>query len=71
VLKTMRDARHTRRIQIINGLKPKLLRQALEGKQVGTIIYADQTDMPAKNGNNRRKAASRTTRTKRKSSRGK
>jgi molybdenum storage protein len=66
VLKTMRDARHTRRIQIINGLKPKLLRDALEGKQVGTIIYADESDMPAKNGRNRRKAASRTKASKRK-----
>ncbi|MBI3463069.1 MAG: uridine kinase [Planctomycetes bacterium] len=45
VVKTMLNARHTRRIQIINGLKPEFLRPALEGKQVGTIIYADEADM--------------------------
>jgi molybdenum storage protein len=41
VVETMRQARHTRRVQIINGLKPTLLRQALDGKRVGTIITAD------------------------------
>ena len=46
VLKTMIDARHTRRLQIINGLKPELLTAALEGEQVGTIIYSDDADMP-------------------------
>ena len=46
VLKTMIDARHTRRLQIINGLKPELLTAALAGEQVGTIIYSDDADMP-------------------------
>jgi molybdenum storage protein len=40
VIETMSRARHTRRIQIINGLKPQLLRRALDGEHVGTIIYA-------------------------------
>jgi molybdenum storage protein len=41
VVETLPRARHTRRIQIINGLKPRLLRQALNGESVGTVIYAD------------------------------
>ncbi len=44
VLETMLRARHTRQIQIINGLKPKLLRRALAGEHVGTIIYAGDAD---------------------------
>ena len=79
VLKTMLDARHTRRIQIINGLKPKLLRAALEGKQVGTTIYADESDVDLRSGRDGRNSrnrqrgngASKTTATKRKGSRGK
>lgn len=41
VLETMLNARHTRQIQIINGLKPELLEPALDGEHVGTIIDAD------------------------------
>jgi molybdenum storage protein len=41
VVETMLRARHTRRIQIINGLKPKLLRRALAGEPVGTVIFSD------------------------------
>jgi hypothetical protein len=37
----MLSARHTRRIQIINGLKPKLLGRALVGEAVGTVISVD------------------------------
>ena len=40
VVETMLQARHVREIQIINGLKPRLLRRALAGEHVGTIIYA-------------------------------
>jgi len=35
-------ARNTRRIQIINGLKPGLLARALAGEPVGTVITTDQ-----------------------------
>lgn len=38
VLETMRTARHTTSIQIVNGLKPELLLRALNGEHVGTII---------------------------------
>jgi molybdenum storage protein len=41
VVETLANARHTRRIQVINGLKPKLLRRALAGEPVGTVITAD------------------------------
>jgi molybdenum storage protein len=41
VLETMLSAKHARKIQIINGLKPALLGEALDGKPVGTIIDAD------------------------------
>ncbi len=41
VLEYMRDARHIRQIQIVNGLDPKNLERALEGEHVGTIIRAD------------------------------
>jgi len=40
VVEAMRYARHTRSVQIINGLKPRLLRQALAGEPVGTVITA-------------------------------
>lgn len=40
VVENMLHARNTRRIQIINGLKPELLGKALAGEQVGTIITA-------------------------------
>jgi molybdenum storage protein len=40
VLEYLRHARHTREIQIVNGLEPGNLTAAVEGKDVGTIIYA-------------------------------
>jgi molybdenum storage protein len=40
VLDYLRRARHTREIQIVNGLEPGNLTAAVEGKDVGTIIYA-------------------------------
>jgi molybdenum storage protein len=49
VLETMLHARHARRIQIINGLKPELLSRALAGEHVGTVIETPQearTDAP-------------------------
>lgn len=41
VLEAMLNARHTRKIQIINGLKPGLLKKALAGEPVGTVITTD------------------------------
>ena len=41
VIENMLHARKTRRVQIINGLKPKLLRKALAGEPVGTVITSD------------------------------
>ncbi|MEX2469701.1 MAG: uridine kinase [Pseudohongiellaceae bacterium] len=41
VLDFMRNARHRRSIQIINGLEPGNLTRALNGEEVGTIIHAD------------------------------
>lgn len=40
VLELMRRARHVRSVQVINGLRPGLLRRALAGEHVGTIITA-------------------------------
>lgn len=40
VLEFMKNARHSRTIQIINGLKPGNLTRALNGEHVGTIITA-------------------------------
>ena len=40
VLENMLHARHTRRIQIINGLKPELVGRALAGERVGTVIQS-------------------------------
>jgi molybdenum storage protein len=40
VLENMLHARHARRVQIINGLKPELLGRALAGESVGTVIEA-------------------------------
>jgi molybdenum storage protein len=57
VLETMLNARHTRRIQIINGLKPKLLARALAGEAVGTVITRDA----AVKTNGRRAKPARTT----------
>jgi molybdenum storage protein len=42
VLENMLHARHSRRIQIINGLKPELLGRALAGERIGTVIEAPQ-----------------------------
>jgi molybdenum storage protein len=36
----MRSARHVRRIQVVNGLRPGLLTRALAGEHVGTLITA-------------------------------
>ena len=41
VLGLMRNARHVRSVQVINGLKPGLLTRALAGEHVGTVITAD------------------------------
>ena len=40
VLEMMLNARHARKIQVINGLKPGNITRALRGEHVGTIIYA-------------------------------
>ncbi|MDQ5856331.1 MAG: uridine kinase [Actinomycetota bacterium] len=40
VLELMCRARHVRSVQVINGLRPGLLRRALAGEHVGTIITA-------------------------------
>ncbi len=42
VLEFMQRARHTRQIQIINGLRPGNLTRALNGEHVGTIVYLDK-----------------------------
>jgi molybdenum storage protein len=41
VLELMRNARHIKEIQFVNGLKPGQLSAALDGKPVGTIIFND------------------------------
>mgnify|MGYP001228560623 CR=1 FL=1 len=41
VLEMMENAEHQKSIQVINGLKPGNLTKALNGEEVGTIIYAD------------------------------
>jgi molybdenum storage protein len=41
LLELMRHARHVRQIQVVNGLRPGLIRRALEDEHVGTIISAD------------------------------
>jgi molybdenum storage protein len=40
VLELMRSARHVREIQVVNGLRPELIRRAADGEHVGTIITA-------------------------------
>ena len=40
LLELMRNARHVKSIQVINGLKPGLITRALAGEHVGTIISA-------------------------------
>jgi molybdenum storage protein len=42
VVESMLHARNTRRVQIINGLKPGLLGKALVGEPVGTVITAQR-----------------------------
>ncbi|MDQ4115713.1 MAG: uridine kinase, partial [Actinomycetota bacterium] len=42
VLELMRNARHVRSVQIVNGLKPGNLTRALNGEHVGTIITAGE-----------------------------
>jgi len=42
VLDLMKNARHIREIQFINGLKPGQLTEALDGEPVGTVIYRDE-----------------------------
>lgn len=42
ILDMMRYARHTRSIQIVNGLKAGNITRALNGEQAGTIIYMDE-----------------------------
>jgi molybdenum storage protein len=43
VLELMRGAQHVRQVQVINGRRPELIRRAVEGDHVGTIITADGT----------------------------
>ncbi|MEA2198560.1 MAG: molybdenum storage protein [Solirubrobacteraceae bacterium] len=40
VLELMRNARHVKSVQVINGLRPGLITRALQGEHVGTIISA-------------------------------
>ncbi|MDQ6607270.1 MAG: uridine kinase [Actinomycetota bacterium] len=40
VLELMRNARHVKSVQVINGLRPGLISRALAGEHVGTIISA-------------------------------
>jgi len=42
VIENMLHARNTRRVQIINGLKPEILGKALTGEPVGTVITAER-----------------------------
>ncbi|MDN5861105.1 MAG: uridine kinase [Pseudonocardia sp.] len=41
LLELMRNAKHVRTIQVVNGLEPDRVRRAVEGEHVGTIITAD------------------------------
>jgi molybdenum storage protein len=41
VLEYMTRARYCTELQIVNGLKPGLVTRAIEGEDVGTIIYKD------------------------------
>jgi molybdenum storage protein len=54
VVEAMRHTRHTRRVQVINGLKPRLLRQALAGEPVGTVITAQEGRAKGTTGSARR-----------------
>jgi molybdenum storage protein len=42
VLELMKNARHIREIQFVNGLKPGQLTKALDDEPVGTVIYRDE-----------------------------
>jgi molybdenum storage protein len=42
VLDLMKNARHLREIQFVNGLKPGQLTKALDGEPVGTVVYRDE-----------------------------
>ncbi len=42
VLELMRNARHVKSVQVINGLKRGLIARALNGEHVGTIITAEE-----------------------------
>jgi molybdenum storage protein len=42
VLELMRNARHIKEIQLVNGLKPGQLTAALDGEPVGTVIFNDR-----------------------------
>ncbi len=39
-----KNARHVKRVQIINGLKPELLHRALAGEDIGTVITKERDD---------------------------
>lgn len=39
-----KNARHVKRVQIINGLKPEMLHRALAGEDVGTVITKERDD---------------------------
>ena len=41
ILDLLANARQLKQFQIINGLKPELLKRALRGEHVGTIVYKD------------------------------
>ncbi len=41
VLDMMQNAEHRRSIRVINGLVPGNLTRALNGEDIGTLIYAD------------------------------
>lgn len=45
VIAALVNARHCREIRIINGLKPELIGQALDGEDVGTTIHADSKEV--------------------------
>lgn len=47
VLETLVKARHARQLQIVNGLKPEMVRRAINGEPVGTVIYAGRENAPA------------------------
>lgn len=40
LVRTLENARTLKSVRVINGLKPEQLREALEGKDVGTLVYS-------------------------------